>query len=100
MLWLGHVQLKLDDNENARDNLCQAENLYRDLDGDNQEELANAMTKHGEALTSLERTSEAHDKLTEALEVGKKACGAYSVQVSDTLTALGINYLRKKSLVD
>ena len=98
LLWLGHVQLKLDDNENARDNLIQAENLYRDLQGDNGEELANAMTKHGEALTSLERTNEAHDKLEEALKIAKDKCGSYSVQVSDTLTALGINYLRKNDL--
>ena len=98
LLWLGHVQLKLDDNENARDNLSQAENLYRELGGDNQENLANAMTKHGEALTSLERTSEAHDKLEEALKLAKEVCGSCSVQVSDTLTALGLNYLKKNDL--
>ena len=97
LLWLGHVQLKLDDNQNARDNLSKAENLYKEL-SEVGEELANAMTKHAESLSNLERFDEAQEKLEEANELARAKCGPFSVQVSDTLDTLGVNYLKKNKV--
>ena len=70
LYWHGQAQLKLDQNEAARESLEKAEAEYRKLDN-SQEELAGALTRLAEAHSSLDEHLTADQKLEEALELAK-----------------------------
>ena len=100
LLWLGSSEIKLDLSENARQNLEEAEKEYEKLGkSDNStEELAQVRTRLGEALTNLDQFSAAEQKLEQALDTGREACGPYSVQVADTIAMQGLNDVRSNRL--
>ena len=100
LLWLGSSEIKLDLSENARQNLEEAEKEYEKLGkSDNStEELAQVRTRLGDALTNLDQFSAAEQKLEQALDTGREACGPYSVQVADTIAMQGLNDVRSNRL--
>ncbi len=98
LFWLGQAQLKLDDQEGARETLERAEKEYRKLKNCD-EELAGALTRAAEAHSNLDEHLTADQKLEEALELGREACGPFSTQLADTISIHGMSHL-KQNLFD